>query len=183
MIASYRKECSKCGVKKPPRTHHCKYCKRCILQMDHHCPWVNNCIGKANLKLFVIFLFYVLFTTMVTIISVATSLLQCIKDKDCKTMDQSGIIPLVLISLIMCLLFGLFAIVMLHDQITYIFKQSSTIDEKQKKYMDPLDRKFQAVNVDKIVEEVAEKGMAASSNRIIRQDSQPTPENYAKKIL
>lgn len=183
MMFAYEKRCGKCGALKPPRTHHCKYCNHCIVQMDHHCPWVNNCIGKANLKLFVVFLFYVLLTTMATIISVSTSLLQCIKDKDCKTMEQAGIIPLVLISLIMCILFGLFAIVMLHDQITYICKQSSTIDEKQKKYLDPIERKFDAVDLEKIVEEVADKGFNKSPSKSETSEHDGSPEQYAKKIL
>jgi len=28
--------CRKCNVAKPPRAHHCKICKRCVLKMDHH---------------------------------------------------------------------------------------------------------------------------------------------------
>lgn len=29
--------CKKCLSPKPPRTHHCSVCNRCILKMDHHC--------------------------------------------------------------------------------------------------------------------------------------------------
>ncbi|KAL6635363.1 hypothetical protein ACP70R_028034 [Stipagrostis hirtigluma subsp. patula] len=42
--------CDKCCMFKPPRSHHCKVCKRC----DHHCVWINNCVGYANYKAFII---------------------------------------------------------------------------------------------------------------------------------
>jgi len=29
--------CKKCIKPKPPRTHHCSVCNKCILKMDHHC--------------------------------------------------------------------------------------------------------------------------------------------------
>lgn len=44
--------CKKCSHYKPPRSHHCRMCDRCVLRMDHHCPWVNNCIGHCNYKPF-----------------------------------------------------------------------------------------------------------------------------------
>jgi len=50
--------CSQCQTFKPPFTHHCRICNRCVSQMDHHCPWMNNCIGAANMKHFVLFLIY-----------------------------------------------------------------------------------------------------------------------------
>lgn len=31
-----RRFCKKCQAYKPPRTHHCRRCGRCILRMDHH---------------------------------------------------------------------------------------------------------------------------------------------------
>lgn len=50
--------CSQCQSFKPPHSHHCRICNRCISRMDHHCPWMNNCVGAANLKHFFLFLIY-----------------------------------------------------------------------------------------------------------------------------
>ncbi|XP_074095713.1 palmitoyltransferase ZDHHC16 [Cotesia typhae] len=53
--------CKKCISPKPPRTHHCSVCNRCILKMDHHCPWLNNCVGHYNHRHF---FQYMAFTVM-----------------------------------------------------------------------------------------------------------------------
>jgi hypothetical protein len=50
--------CGQCQTFKPPGSHHCRICNRCISRMDHHCPWMNNCVGAANLKHFLLFLLY-----------------------------------------------------------------------------------------------------------------------------
>ena len=50
--------CSRCKSYKPPFSHHCRICNRCVSRMDHHCPWMNNCVGAANLKFFILFLLY-----------------------------------------------------------------------------------------------------------------------------
>ncbi|CAH2050877.1 unnamed protein product [Thlaspi arvense] len=61
-----RKRCDKCSVYKPPRTHHCRSCRRCILRMDHHFIWINNCVGLRNYKAFFVLVAY---TTMASIYS------------------------------------------------------------------------------------------------------------------
>ncbi|KAI9193371.1 DHHC palmitoyltransferase-domain-containing protein [Polychytrium aggregatum] len=50
--------CKTCSVFKPPRAHHCRQCRSCILRMDHHCPWIENCVGFYNQGHFVRFLVY-----------------------------------------------------------------------------------------------------------------------------
>ncbi|XP_021302654.1 probable protein S-acyltransferase 16 isoform X4 [Sorghum bicolor] len=50
--------CQKCCHYKPPRAHHCRVCKRCVLKMDHHCIWINNCVGHENYKIFLVFVLY-----------------------------------------------------------------------------------------------------------------------------
>lgn len=50
--------CGQCQTFKPPMSHHCRICNRCISRMDHHCPWMNNCVGGNNLKHFLLFLVY-----------------------------------------------------------------------------------------------------------------------------
>jgi hypothetical protein len=59
--AAYRRVpfCGKCNEFKPPRTHHCSHCHRCVLRYDHHCEWIDNCVGLVNHKLFFLFLFYI----------------------------------------------------------------------------------------------------------------------------
>ncbi|CAD8139016.1 unnamed protein product [Paramecium pentaurelia] len=53
------KKCQKCNNKwKPPKTHHCQTCKKCIHFRDHHCFWFNCCVGYKNLKYFCQFLMY-----------------------------------------------------------------------------------------------------------------------------
>ncbi|XP_066991490.2 palmitoyltransferase ZDHHC16A isoform X2 [Anabrus simplex] len=53
--------CKKCIAPKPPRTHHCSVCNKCILKMDHHCPWLNNCIGHYNHRYFFLYMVYMCF--------------------------------------------------------------------------------------------------------------------------
>ncbi|XP_020600080.1 probable protein S-acyltransferase 15 [Phalaenopsis equestris] len=50
--------CDKCCAYKPPRAHHCRVCRRCVLKMDHHCSWIGNCVGYANYKSFIGCIFY-----------------------------------------------------------------------------------------------------------------------------
>ncbi|KAG0455133.1 hypothetical protein HPP92_024425 [Vanilla planifolia] len=48
--------CAYCEKPKPPRAHHCRSCRICVLDMDHHCPFIGNCVGAANHQYFIFFL-------------------------------------------------------------------------------------------------------------------------------
>uniref|UniRef100_A0A146M895 Palmitoyltransferase n=2 Tax=Lygus hesperus TaxID=30085 RepID=A0A146M895_LYGHE len=56
--------CRKCIAPKPPRTHHCSVCNRCILKMDHHCPWLNNCVGHFNHRYFFMYMVFISLSTL-----------------------------------------------------------------------------------------------------------------------
>ncbi|KAM7265697.1 hypothetical protein ACFE04_003380 [Oxalis oulophora] len=66
--------CQKCSLYKPPRAHHCRVCKRCVLRMDHHCIWINNCVGHANYKVFFIFVVYAVVSCIYSLVLLVGSL-------------------------------------------------------------------------------------------------------------
>ncbi|KAJ0088647.1 hypothetical protein Patl1_31843 [Pistacia atlantica] len=66
--------CQKCSHYKPPRAHHCRVCKRCVLRMDHHCIWISNCVGHANYKVFFVFLLYAVVACIYSLVLLVGSL-------------------------------------------------------------------------------------------------------------
>ncbi|CAE8690212.1 unnamed protein product, partial [Polarella glacialis] len=62
------KQCPRCQGLKPPRTHHCSVCKRCVLKMDHHCPWINNCVGWNNYRYFCLFMLFLAMSCLFVVI-------------------------------------------------------------------------------------------------------------------
>ncbi|XP_059458573.1 probable protein S-acyltransferase 15 [Corylus avellana] len=70
--------CDKCSTYKPPRAHHCRVCRRCVLRMDHHCQWINNCVGYWNYKAFFILVLYATIGSIYSTVIVITC--SCQKD-------------------------------------------------------------------------------------------------------
>ncbi|XP_043209339.1 palmitoyltransferase ZDHHC16B-like isoform X2 [Amphibalanus amphitrite] len=56
--------CRRCIAPKPPRTHHCSVCNKCVLKMDHHCPWLNQCVGHYNHRFFYMYMVYMVLGTV-----------------------------------------------------------------------------------------------------------------------
>mmetsp|Transcript_2874 Transcript_2874/g.6633 ORF Transcript_2874/g.6633 Transcript_2874/m.6633 type:complete len:309 (-) Transcript_2874:123-1049(-) len=117
--------CRKCDGYKPPRAQHCKQCGRCVQRMDHHCPWVQNCVGEANTKFFILFLFYGTVTSTFYAVSVVWFLWDFMSRKShLKFRDIAGYMGLLLgtLIIIICLtlmlgsLFGWNVYLMMRNQ-------------------------------------------------------------------
>lgn len=89
--------CKICNTKRPPRTHHCQHCDRCVLRRDHHCPWVANCVGFYNHRYFIQFLTYTTLSSLVLCFSCLSAL--SIKGWDSSIQSLVGFIMGVLILL------------------------------------------------------------------------------------
>eukprot|EP01061_Rhynchopus_euleeides_P013109 TRINITY_DN22995_c0_g1_i2.p1 TRINITY_DN22995_c0_g1~~TRINITY_DN22995_c0_g1_i2.p1 ORF type:complete len:276 (+),score=57.14 TRINITY_DN22995_c0_g1_i2:86-913(+) len=74
LVLGQRRYCPTCCHWKPPRTHHCSACRRCVLRYDHHCPWVGQCIGLHNHKLFLVLLYYLLTLGLIWLSTAAPAL-------------------------------------------------------------------------------------------------------------
>lgn len=74
--------CSQCQTFKPPFSHHCRICNRCVSRMDHHCPWMNNCVGAGNLKHFILFLLYTWTCSVFSLLLLGWNYFMC-GDEDC----------------------------------------------------------------------------------------------------
>lgn len=82
-----RKKCDKCFAYKPPRTHHCRVCRRCILKMDHHCLWINNCVGYWNYKAFFVFVSYATIASLYSMVI----FISCVFQKDWQPIKESSL--------------------------------------------------------------------------------------------
>lgn len=52
------KYCATCKIVVPQRCHHCRLCDYCVVNRDHHCHITAGCVGFANQRYFVVFLFW-----------------------------------------------------------------------------------------------------------------------------
>ena len=119
------KYCGQCDNIKPPRTHHCSLCQRCVRRMDHHCPWVGNWVGFNNHKFFILFLLYALngciFEAVSIILSIAFGVAPV--DKDYGEVDIHHLVATVFSWALACALSILF---LMH--VTMIGKNQSTLE-------------------------------------------------------
>ncbi|KAK7279620.1 hypothetical protein RJT34_24675 [Clitoria ternatea] len=124
-----QKKCDKCFGFKPPRAHHCRVCRRCVLKMDHHCLWINNCVGYWNYKAFFVF---VLYATLASIYCMAI-FIGCVFQKDWELIKASsnkifyvlyGMMVMVL-TLTLLTLFGWHVYLILHNMTTIEYHEGN----------------------------------------------------------
>ncbi|BEI81673.1 hypothetical protein CcaverHIS002_0208330 [Cutaneotrichosporon cavernicola] len=72
--------CKMCDHFKPPRAHHCRQCKTCVLKLDHHCPWIANCVGFYNHGHFIRFLLWVDIATTFHLVLMAGKVYEFVKE-------------------------------------------------------------------------------------------------------
>jgi palmitoyltransferase len=125
--------CPKCDCIKPDRAHHCSVCRRCIRKMDHHCPWINNCVGEANQKFFVLFTLYICVISWHALCISVYTLIVCsmASFQDCWYSPTTMIILLVLL-IMEGVLFGLFTAIMCCTQMSAICNDETNIEHIKK---------------------------------------------------
>lgn len=93
--------------------------------------WVNNCVGVGNHKLFMLFIFYVFITCIYSMVLVTAKYVVCIASpsgsgRGCRgEMDAHLVVVFLLVESI---LFGLFTLCMLGDQLSSILTNQTQID-------------------------------------------------------
>lgn len=122
---------------KPPRTHHCRICNACVLRMDHHCPWINNCVGRYNQKHFLQFLFLTVIGCLYSAIFLILQSLLSILRNDYDSLIGNPLcywkfcfcklhFNLVLYSIIVSVMFFIFSLDLLLDQLCCIAHNTSS---------------------------------------------------------
>uniref|UniRef100_H2YDE7 Palmitoyltransferase n=1 Tax=Ciona savignyi TaxID=51511 RepID=H2YDE7_CIOSA len=139
--------CQRCETYRPPRAHHCKICRRCVRRMDHHCPWVNNCIGELNQKYFIQFLFYTALLCIYALVLNISGWMWLFGNSRSTNADILSRKSTVVHGIGLCIesiLFGLFVIVMIFDQISSIFGDETGVEytiHRSRKLRPPRPRK------------------------------------------
>lgn len=128
--------CKRCKTVKPINAHHCSSCGRCIIRMDHHCPWVNNCVAIMNQKYFLLFLLYTFLCCVYSGVLLVARFISCTRDLRACSVSSGGAIMCIL-NFIEAIIFGLFTMMMMWDQLTAIRDDLPGIDALQNKKSKP----------------------------------------------
>ncbi|RCN46589.1 DHHC zinc finger domain protein [Ancylostoma caninum] len=123
-------KCQKCCSIKPDRAHHCSVCDRCIRRMDHHCPWVNNCVGEANQKYFVLFTMYIALLSFHALYWGIWQFVLCVGKEwhSCSNLGPPGTTLMLIFLMFEAILFAIFTSVMFGTQMSAICSDETAIE-------------------------------------------------------
>lgn len=97
----------------------------CVFASFHR--WVNNCVGVGNHKLFLLFVFWVFVTCMYSMLLVLAKYIICIGGgHKCHSTPRNHFLVIFLV--VESILFGLFTLCMLGDQLSAIGSNQTQID-------------------------------------------------------
>ena len=126
--------CPKCSTLKPPTSHHCRTCMRCVVKMDHHCPWVNNCVAIFNQKYFLLFLFWTALCCFYSGFLLVMRFISCTSSGPQRMCTITGWRAVACVgNFVEAIIFGLFVCIMMWDQLTAIIANTPGIDARQNK--------------------------------------------------
>lgn len=97
-----RRFCKTCFIWRPALASHCRYCDQCVTHFDHHCFLVNTCIGRRNMRNFVVFVNSIFLTCLLYVTShlrVICPHLLLSKDHSTVKHDNHAILTLDLVAL------------------------------------------------------------------------------------
>jgi len=140
-------KCPKCISIKPSRAHHCSVCQRCIRKMDHHCPWVNNCVGEANQKYFVLFTLYIALLSLHGFVLAGLQFLACVQAdwRRCSAFSPPSTVLFLLLLLFEALLFAIFTLIMFFTQASAIWNDETGIEHLKKEAPSSRGAKWRSV--------------------------------------
>lgn len=155
---------------------HCKSCDRCVDNFDHHCIWLNNCIGQANYRYFIMLLITLFFESIYTISATLVYIVQIFNDQALYDKHPENktycIVSLSFLVIDMLILVNVIYLIAVHIYLSckglttyeYIMLRTQKLDEKGAEEKPPNPNQEKESYVEML------KGMGKGRNKVLPLD-------------